>query len=73
MSEPLKFDLHLLNKYIQTRNVCNIIVNEKKDELWTSTFNSLRSLENFMTGFRFYINLQTLKKCLILTLAKQHI
>ena len=32
MSEPLKFDLHLLNKYIQTRNVCNIIVNEKKDE-----------------------------------------
>ena len=32
MSEPLKFDLHLLNNYIQTRNVCNIIINEKKDE-----------------------------------------
>ena len=31
MSEPLKFDLHLLNKYIKL-DVCNIIVNEKKNE-----------------------------------------
>ena len=31
MSEPLKFDLHLVNKYIKL-DVCNIIVNEKKNE-----------------------------------------
>ena len=32
MSEPQNFYLNLLNEYIQTRDICHIIDNEKKDK-----------------------------------------